>query len=164
MNAFFAYSVDRNKQHIVISFSNILRKQNFSVLTNASLKLQNILDFVTVDLINRCHIFFGLVTNEGPNNNQVFLAWDYAKKRRMPNLLLVDSHLNISHLNIPDHAQNVIKFDPVHPHSAYDYVETRIARYKHYNDPNVSENSNAIAWIIGGTAVLMLLSALADDK
>lgn len=154
MRAFLSYSLNDSQQYILTILARKLNESGFYVNTTHSV--------YSVDYeIKKSNLFIGILTKNSTSNNNVIHEWNFAISNRVPSILLVEDNIPINKgLSHP----NIIYFNRINPNSAIQKVQNRI---KKYNPPIVTqkENSeNALAWVLGGVAVIALIKLLSEDK
>jgi len=114
-----------------------------------------IIDFTTQKNIEISDLFLGVITDQSHTPNRVLNEWQYANQRNVPGILVVENTLNVQ--NIPK--DNVIFFDRTNLGYAIDKVNQKIEFSSHS-----PANEEWIKWVLGGAAVLALLSVLGKNK
>lgn len=155
MKAFISYSLNDSEQFVLTILSQQLGEEGFIVISNYGLNFTNETQFQ----INNSNLLIGLITRSGDTNNRVFQEWQYASNRRIPAILLVENTVHI-HQSI-QHNENVVRFDRNNPNRAIESVRNKISLAKQTVQAN---NDKAVAWIIGGVAVLALIGLLSNKK
>lgn len=156
MKAFVSYSIPANNDFVVTLLSSKLRAKNF-IPTTSSNFYSKILDYNTMSEIDNAHLFVGLITGSGIEKKRVLEEWDYAVKRNIPNLLLMEDTVRIS----PKVAGNYIIFNRDNPQTAMDEINQHMTP----SQQTVSKKSEDIVpWILGGTALIAIISLLANKK
>jgi hypothetical protein len=156
MKAFISYSINDKDQVIVTLLSNNLRKQGFQIITSQNF-YNNILDYTTKIKIDNSRIYFGIITKYGREKNRVITEWKYAKKMKIPNILLIENSVNLN----KNFTGNYIVFDRNNPQKAINKIQQRMTNVR---KSNTSNNDNVWPWIIGGAALLGIIGLLSKDE
>jgi hypothetical protein len=151
MRAFLSYSINDRDQTLLTLLSNDLQKRNIDVWTSQNF-YNKILDFNTMSQIKDSHLFIGVITKVGIEKNRVIDELNFAKKSRIPNILLVENNVGFSNTQVG----NVIRFSRQNPRLAIDLIHKKLSSNEN--------NENALAWILGGAALIALLAYLDKGK
>ncbi len=154
MKAFISYSTNDNDQVIVTLLANNLRKQGFQIVTSSNF-YSNILDYTTKIKIDNSHIFFGIITNHGEEKNRVLAERKYSIETKTPNILLIEDTVNINN----NFQENYIVFNRYDPNKAVNEIQQRMKVNTKQNEDN-----NIWPWVIGGTALLGIISLLSKNE
>lgn len=156
MRAFISYSVNDKEQFILTLLSSKLRQQGF-VLTSSQNFYQNVVDFTTMNQIKESHLFVGVITKQGIERKRVLSEWNLAQKEKVPNLLLIEDSIDIA----KGFKGNFIRFNRKNPKSAIDLINSKMNQ----KPANTKKESDVLPWILGGAALLAIISLLASgDK
>lgn len=162
MKAFISYSLKDSEKYIVTILAMQLREQGFV----AGSSYYN--DY-TVDVedsrweISRSNLFIGIITSTGDSNSRVLGEWKLAGQTHVPAILLVEDTVQIA-AELESHP-NVIRFDRLDLERAALNVKERISASRQVPIPSPVKLDNSVAWLMGGAAVLGLISLLATaDK
>lgn len=156
MKAFISYSVSDNNEYIISSLSYNLRQQNFVVNTSQNF-YSNLLDYGTMNEISESHLFVGVITYGGNEINRVQTEWQYAVSKKIPNLLLIEDNVQVNQ----NFTGNFVRFNRNNPQPAIQEINRRMSAPQ----TGVQSKSNEIVpWILGGAALLAILSLFSKDK
>jgi hypothetical protein len=150
MKAFISYSVNDNDQYLLTLLSSKLREKNFVVVTSQNF-YSKVLDFNTQNEINDSHLFIGIITGQGVESPRVLQEWRYSQLRNIPTLLLIEDSVSINQ----NFNGNYIRFNRFNPELAINEINKRMS---------LQPTNDAVAWILGGAALLAILALLSDDK
>lgn len=157
MKAFISYSLNDTDQYILSILANKLKIQGFTVTSSYNLN-SRLVDFETFTQLNKSSLFIGIITYDGTNVHRVYKEWQTAIKSNIPAILLIEDIQTISQ-DLISHP-NIIRFNRTKPESAIEYVRVMISNSKIINP---QKNNDAIAWILGGIAILALIDLLTND-
>ena len=107
--------------------------------------------------INESHLFIGLITDYGDEKNRVIEEWRHAVSKNIPNLLLIEDTVPIQ----PNFRGNYVRFNRFNPQSAMNEINKRMTSV---STPVSKGPDDIIPWILGGAALLAILSFLNDKK
>ena len=155
MKAFISYSINDKDQGIVTLLSNKLRKQGFQIITSQNF-YSNILDYTTKMKIENSQIYFGIITKRGREKKRVIVEWEYAKKVKIPNILLIENNIKIN----KNFTGNYVVFDRKEPQNAINEIQRHMNGIR---DLKTSNRDNVWPWIIGGAALLGIIALLSKD-
>jgi len=154
MRAFLSYSLNDAEQYVLSILANKLNEQGFIVSSNYNGR--NFIDFERFNAINNANLFIGVITSTGQEGNRVFKEWHAALQCKVPALLLLEDNVQLppEYFNHP----NIIGFNRYNPGPSIDAVKSKIS-------PNtLAPADNVAAWVLGGFAILALISLLSDRK
>ncbi len=157
MNAFISYSISDNEQYILSLLAQKVAETGLTLVT--SYNQSDIVDVQTINDIKNSAVFVGLITLSGhlPKTNRVYLEFKQANLYGRPAIFLIEDRVKV-HPWV-DAYQNTVRFNRYRIYEAIQEVNNKI------NSSKMSQsNSNAAAWILGGIAVLGLLSLLSDEQ
>jgi hypothetical protein len=154
MRAFLSYSLNDSWQYILTILARKLNENGFYVSTP-----QNAYE---VDYeIRKSNLFIGLLTQSGNANDMVIQEWDFAIQNRVPSILLIEDSIrlkgNLSH-------PNIIYFNRFAPENAIKNIQNRINNYNPSKVLQKQNNENALAWILGGVAAIVLIKLLSEKN
>jgi len=118
--------------------------------------------------IDNSHIFIGIISEKGTEQNKVIEDWKYAKSLRIPNFLLVEDTILLTESYKA--SSSVIQFNRYYPQQAVEEIRNKIDSFKKQaaNQPviiqpnNTANNNDEVwGWILGGAAVLGIAALLA---
>ena len=156
MRAFVSYSVSDNNEFILTLLSSKLREKKFIVTTSQNF-YSNIIDFNTMNEIATANLFVGIITGTGSERNRVLEEWDYAVKKNIPNLLLIEDTVTIHKQFIG----NYINFNRHNPQVAIDEINRRMIPSQQMNSKN---SDDIVPWILGGAALLAIIGLLTNNE
>ncbi|HMH21537.1 MAG TPA: hypothetical protein VK563_07170 [Puia sp.] len=152
--AFISYSLADKDRFVVSRLTTELQRKDMLVTSSQNFD-SPIIDFTTQKNIEISDLFLGVITDQSHTPNRVLNEWQYANQRNVPGILVVENTLNVQ--NIPK--DNVIFFDRTNLGYAIDKVNQKIEFSSHS-----PANEEWIKWVLGGAAVLALLSVLGKNK
>lgn len=155
MRAFISYSVNDKEQFVLTLLSSKLRQKGF-VLTASQNFHNEIIDFTTEKQITESHLFIGVITKQGIERRRVLNEWSYAKKRKIPNLLLIEDSINVKE----DFRGNYVRFNRRNPQKAIDLINSKMKR----KGPSTKKETDILPWILGGAALLAIIGLLSSDN
>lgn len=154
MKAFLSYSLNDSQQYILTILARILNENGFYVNTPNSV-------YAIDNEIKSSNLFIGILTSSGESNNYVINEWNFSIANKVPSILLIeDSVPVIKTLSHP----NIIYFNKFDPNNTIQKVQKRIKEYGPQTVVQKESNENALAWILGGAAVIALIKLLSDEK
>lgn len=154
MRAFLSYSLNDAEQYVLSILANKLNEQGFIVSSNYNGR--NFIDFEQFNTINNANLFIGVITATSQEGNRVFKEWHLALQYKVPALLLLEENVQLP----PEYFShpNIIRFNRYNPNPSIDAVKAKIT-------PTTSAPAdNVAAWVLGGFAILALISLLSDKK
>jgi len=152
--AFISYSLADKDRFVVSRLTSELQQKEMLVTSSQNFNSPTI-DFTTRKNIEISDLFIGVITDQSQTANRVLIEWQYANQRNVPGLLVVEDTLNVQ--NIP--LDNVIFFNRNNLGYAIDKVHQKIEYSSH--SPS---NDEWVKWVLGGAAVIALLSVLSKNK
>lgn len=156
MKAFVSYSVSDNNEYTLSLLSLKLREKGFVVSTSQNF-YSNVLDWSTMSEINDAHLFIGLITYGGNERSRVLHEWEHAVSKNIPNILLIEDNVQV-HQNFTG---NYIRFNRRNPQQAIQEINRRMSQSQAANNPKTND---VVPWILGGAALLAILSLFSKDK
>ncbi len=156
MKIFLSYSLNDNEQYVLILLAEKIKQEGHTIVTS----YQNTIDGNTLALIEKTHIFIGLITSESINTNKVLGEWKYALSKSTPSLLLIEDNIILNdEILEKTHNSNIVRFNKRSPETAISFVK------QHINQIQGRESNNAsAAWLLGGAALIVLIALLAKKK
>ncbi len=154
MKAFISYSVSDNNEFIIIYLSSKLKESNFAVTSSLNFYSKT-LDFNTMYDIETSHLFVGIITAKGNEKERVIEEWNHAKKKNIPNLVLLEDTVAFLHPN----EGNILVFNRKNPKPAIDEIQRRMTF-----SPSNSNKGDVVSWILGGAAIIAVLSVLTGKR
>lgn len=110
---------------------------------------------LTIVNINNSSLFIGLISGTGQEKARVEREWRIANEKNIPCILLIENSVRI---NRSLKSQYII-FDRHNSHQAIEELNKLINKKKENQN-----DSNALAWILGGAAVLSIISLLSKEN
>jgi len=154
MKAFISYSLNDSDQFVLTILSRRLKEEGFTIWSNYS-NLDN-----ASPQISKSNLFIGIITKSGNSNKRVFNEWKEAINMRIPSLLLVEDNVRIKSELLKNN--NVLQFNRIDPSEAINNVRDRIG-ISHQQQFKPVDKKDTVAWILGGTAALIILVLLSKD-
>lgn len=155
MKAFVSYSVTDNNEFILTLLSSELRKKDFIITTSQNFR-SNILSYNTLSEIETSHLFIGIITGNGNEKKWVLNEWQYAVKRNIPNLLLIEDTVRINQ----NFTGNYILFNRRNPQKAINAINRRMTPAR---SATSTKAEDIIPWVLGGAALLAIISLLTNN-
>ena len=162
MRAFISYSLSDSEQYVITILASRLKEQGFVVSSSYNL-FSNAFDYSQLDSSS---LYIGIImdTSHDLEIKRVYNEWSNAIERNIPALLLIDNSLTVEN-NLRQYP-NVIFFNRAYPDQAINIVQQKIANSR--NEPfleNLGKSTTtALAWILGGAAVISLIGLLSNEK
>ena len=156
MNAFISYSISDDEQYILSLLSQKVAEAGLTLVT--SYNQSDWPDPQTANDIKNSALFIGLMTASGSvgRRSRVYSEFKQAQLFSRPAILLIEDTVPVSIWENSYH--NTIRFSRYSINEAIEEVKRRIGASQTQPSPN------AAAWILGGLAVIALLSLLSTDK
>ncbi|MCC5923967.1 MAG: hypothetical protein JJT77_09280 [Crocinitomicaceae bacterium] len=154
MRAFVSYSINDSDQYILTLLSSELGKKG--VVLSQSNDFYTQLSPITEASIKKSQLFIGLITFAGDEKDRVMQEYRVAQINKVPSLLLVEDNVNINNTS----GHDLIRFNRSNPDGAVQTIKNRINHQKRKND----QDSESLAWLIGGAAVIALIALIAGNK
>lgn len=156
MNAFISHSVGVQDQYILNLLADKCAQNGWQLVSDYY--RSDMPDLHTSNLIQNSVVFLGLITTFGKTftTNRVYADFDLAKKLNKPSILLVEqgARNRARFVDFP----NTVLFNRDKMTPALNKVQQHIEVSKN------QQNTNALAWVLGGFAVIALLDYLSDKK
>jgi hypothetical protein len=158
MNAFISYSIADNEQYILTLLAQKLAETGLTLVTSYDQG-----DYPNPDAANEIKnsaIFIGLITRLGrlPKTSRVYSDFQAANLFNRPAILLVE---DTAPIGIAENSYyNTIRFNRRNIGQTIEDVKNRI-RTSQLSPP---PTPNTAAWILGGLAVIALLSLLSSEN
>ncbi len=154
MRAFLSYSLNDTQQYILTILARKLNEYGFYVNTTHSV-------YSVEYELKRSNLFIGILTSNGDSNEKVIQEWDFSIANKVPSILLIEDNIQVStRLTHP----NIIYFNRFDPQNAIQVAQERIKRFSPPLVAQKENNENALAWVLGGVAVIALIKLLSEDK
>lgn len=152
MKVFLSYSLNDKDLYILTLLAEELNRKGFYI--NQSNDFNSQMSSLTIVNINNSSLFIGLISGTGHEKNRVIKEWELAKSKNIPNILLIENTVRIDkNFN----SQHII-FNRDNSKLAIEELK-RIIENKKKN----LQDSNALAWILGGAAVISIISLLTKE-
>lgn len=157
MNAFISYSIHENEQYILTLLAQKVSEAGLTLVT--SYDQSDWPNAQTANEIKNSALFVGLMTSSGTlgKRSRVYSEFKQANLFGRPAILLIEDTVEVGLWE--DSYHNTIRFNRFSINQAVDEVKRRIS-----TSQTEQPNQNAAAWILGGLAVIALLSLLSSDK
>jgi len=157
MNAFISYSISENEQYILSLLAQKVSETGLTLVT--SYNQSDSVDFQTANDIKTSALFIGLITSSGrlAKTARVYSEFKQANLFSRPAILLIEDTITVAPW-ISSY-QNTIRFNRYFINQAIEEVKNKI-RTSQIPQPN----NNAAAWVLGGIAVIALLSLLSEKE
>lgn len=157
MNAFISYSISDNEEYILTLLSQKLAEAGLTLVT--SYNQSDWPDPQTANEIKNSAVFIGLMTGSGSlgRRSRVYSEFKQAHMFSRPAILLIEDTVDVGLWENSYH--DTIRFNRFSINNASEEVKRRIG-----TSQGGQPNQNAAAWLLGGLAVLALLSLLSSDK
>ncbi len=154
MRAFISYSINDTEQYILTLLAKKLKGQDFTVTASYN-GSQNAIDLSN---INKAHLFIGIITKTGLEKKKVLSEWKYAKRNKIPSLLLIENTIALS----PRLKRNagIVIFDKHNPEPSIQLVKNKLGNKQTRPSANPGRNT---AWLLGGLAIVSLITLLSDN-
>ncbi|MGV9004434.1 hypothetical protein [Flavobacterium sp.] len=154
MRAFLSYSLNDRDQFILTLLAKELSAKGFSINQSNDFNMQ--MSQLTKVNISKSNLFIGLISGKGYEKNRIENEWSVAYNSRIPSILIIENNVPINNgFNYP-----YIIFDRNNPHQAISELNRKINEMKKASN----DDSNAWAWVLGGAALISLLSLLNKDE
>ncbi len=156
MNAFISYSIGDNEEYILTLLSQKVAEAGLTLVT--SYNQSDWPDPQTANDIKNSALFIGLMTNSGNlgRRSRVYSEFKQANLFGRPAILLIEDTVPLGMWETSYH--NTIIFNRYSINDAIEKVKERIG------SSQAQPNQNAAAWILGGLAVIALLSLLSSEN
>lgn len=157
MNAFISYSIADNQQYILNLLAQRLAEKGLTLVTSTN--QSDYADFQVSNEIRNCALFIGLITKAGrpSKTSRVYSEFQTAHRYSKPAIYLIEDNVDVAPWI--NNYQNTLRFNRFSINQTIQQVKDRI-----YNPQTSESNSNAAAWVLGGVAVIGLLSWLSDKE
>jgi len=154
MKVFLSYSLNDNDQFILTLLAGELTSRGFSITQSSDFNTE--MSQMTKNNINKSNFFIGLISGKGNEKNRVENEWRLAHNTNIPSVLIVEDTVPVT-TNLKPHC---IFFNRNNPHQAIQELNMKIQKMK----SKENNDSNAWAWILGGAALISLISLLNKDE
>ena len=156
MNAFISYSISQHEQYIVSLLAQKLAEAGLTSVTNYN--QSDSIDYQAINEIKNCGLFIGLITRFGFSirSNRVIAEFTQAQSFNRPAIFLIEDSVLVAPPIAGYH--NLIRFNRHNVAEAAQEVRNRIAAIQQ------KATADGAAWLVGGLAIIALLSYLSDKK
>jgi hypothetical protein len=152
--AFISYSLADKDRFVVSKLTSALQEHQMVVLTSQNF-YSPAMDFTTQKNIELSDLFLGIITDQSHNSNRVLEEWQFAIQQRIPSLLAIEDTLVVQNINQDD----IIRFNRNHLDYAINSLKQKVEYFSHKQS-----NDEWIKWVLGGAAVIAILSLLNKNK
>lgn len=152
--AFISYSLADKDRFVVSRLISVLQEKGMSVSSSQNFYSDHI-DFTTQKNIDIADLFIGVITDQSGTRSRVLNEWRYATDKSIPNLIVLEDTLQIENAN----RENVIRFNRYNLASAISKVNQKIESSR-----RTTSDDEWIKWVLGGAAVIALLSLLDNNR
>lgn len=153
MKVFLSYSLNDRDLFILTLLGEELNKKGFYI--NQSNDFNTRMSPLTIVNINNSSLFIGLISGTGHEKSRVEREWQIANSKNIPCILLIENTVPINR----NFESQYIIFDRFDSHKAIEELNKLITKKKENQN-----DSNALAWILGGAAVLSIISLLNKEN
>lgn len=150
MKAFLSYSINDQDQYLLTVLSSSMRQKGFHISSSDDFHLKRSTP-LTQSKIKSSRLFIGILSGSGIEKERVKREWRLAGRAKVPKILLIENTVRLN----PEFKGPYIMFDRKNPQLAIDELKRRIETKKKKKD-----DSNALAWILGGAALVGIISLL----
>lgn len=159
MKVYIADSLPRSEDSTISAFAFKFQNQNFR--TNLSLfKYEGEPGFSTRSDIKSSHLFVGIIAQGGDKSDFVYKEWLYALKVHIPGVLLIEDELFTLNSKMKNHP-NILVFNRSNPDPTIAQINQNIKDAALQQEGQLND---ALAWMIGGKAVISLVNLLSKQK
>ncbi|MPT36789.1 MAG: hypothetical protein E2604_17315 [Flavobacterium sp.] len=154
MKVFLSYSLNNNDQFILALLAGELTSRGFLITQSSDFNTE--MSQITKNNINKSNFFIGLISGKGNEKRRVEKEWRLADSANIPGVLIVEETIPIT-MNLKSHC---IFFNRNNPYQTIQELNKKIENMK----SNINNDSNARVWILGGAALISLISLLNKDE
>lgn len=156
MKVFLSFAIENRQLYVITLLAEYLQRHSMTLTSSYHDLLRGNQTQIPPDT----GLFIGVMTATLDNTN-VLNEWIAANNMRIPSLLLVEEGIPVTteSYNNP----NIIQFNRHAPEKAISDIENRRNQIVHAQASQAT-SSNALAWILGGLAVVALVKYLSDDE
>ncbi len=154
MKVFLSYSLNDSNLHVIPMLVNHLKNQGLEPFTSyQSSDNYPFNDFKS----NNTSLFIALLTRSGKQSSKVLNEWMNAINTKIPTIALVENTVSLpnNYLHLP----NILRFNIGNPTDAINQIQINRNDSIH----SKKNDSNAMAWILGGIAAIALIKLLSDE-
>ncbi|MBV7269574.1 hypothetical protein [Winogradskyella luteola] len=153
MRTFISYSINDTDQYLLTLLSSELYKKGVTITQSNDFHLE--MSSLTKVNINKSNLFIGIITGQGQERDRVLKEWQLANVSNVPSILMIENTVPID----PNFKSPYIIFDRNYPQNAINLLHQKITELK----KEIDKNPNALAWILGGAALLSIFGLLSSD-
>jgi hypothetical protein len=153
MKVFISYSINDKDQFILTLLSSELIKRGYQINQSIDFKKDKISSLTKIN-ISKSELFIGIITGSGFEQKRIISEWRCARVGKIPAILLVESTVTVSE----NFKFKYIIFDRKNPQEAINLLNFEIQKQKQ----NKQKDINTLNWVLGGAAILLVLSLLDD--
>ena len=154
MKAFLSYSLNDSDQFILTLLAEELTSRGFSITQSNDFNTE--MSLITKSNNHKSNFFIGLISGKGNEKNRVENEWRLAYDSKIPSVLIVEDTVTINNT----FKSHCIFFNRNNPDKAVQELSMKIQSMK----KRVNDDSNAWAWILGGAALISLISLLNSNE
>jgi hypothetical protein len=154
MKVFISFSINDKDQFILTNLGVHLSKRGYQIYQSEDFNQSSISSLTKIN-ISKADLFIGLITKKSFEQKRIMSKWRAANTASIPAILLVENTVNIN----PNFKFPYIIFDRKDPKKAIEQLQTEISK----REKNEIDNTDALNWILGGAALLVMLH-LFDKK
>ncbi len=153
MKAFLSYSLNDQDLYILTLISNELNNKGFSVKQSNDFQVE--LSPLTKVSLKSSQLVIGIITNDSDEKKRVLNEVKFAATNSIPVILLIEDTVALKiPLPFP-----YIQFDRHNPESAINDLKSKISN----SQLKQEKDSSALAWILGGAALIAIIGLLFSD-
>ena len=154
MRTFISYSINDTDQYLLTLLSSELYKKGVTITQSNDFHLE--MSSLTKVNINKSNLFIGIITGQGQERDRVLKEWQLANVSNVPSILMIENTVPID----PNFKSPYIIFDRNYPQKAINQLDQNITKLK----KEIDKNPNALAWILGGAALLTIFGLFSSDE
>jgi hypothetical protein len=151
MKVFISYSINDKDQFILTLLSSKLIKSGYQINQSIDFKKEKISSLTKIN-ISKSELFIGIITGNGFEQKRIMSEWRCAQVGKIPAILLVENTVSVNE----NFKFKYIVFDRKNPREAIKLLNLEIQKQDKQKD------INALNWVLGGAAILLVLSLLDD--
>lgn len=156
MRAFISYSINDTDQYVLTLLSSKLRSQRFVITTSQNF-YNSRLDEMTINAILESNLFIGIIMRQSVEKNRVLDEWKFAKKRSIPNLILIEDNVRIQ----DGFSGNFIRFNRNNPKPAVEKINSKM---HHRSTASQNKSDDNLSWLLGGAALLAIIALISEES
>ncbi|MFK5982248.1 MAG: TIR domain-containing protein [Flavobacteriaceae bacterium] len=154
INVFLSYSLNDQDEYILSLLADELQNKGCSIYQSSD--FNEVLSPLTTNNINNSQLVIGLVTGKSVERQRIMNEWEVALNSKIPTLLIVEDIVPIA----PNFNHPLITFSRNNPEKAINKLKDEMNKMESKKEGG----SNVAAWLIGGAAILGLISLLSGDS